>query len=132
MFTYLITYFLSVDTGFKAKDLVIAVGMHNDTDILNSKSNGTRWYRSAENRKQLYDVVGVRYHKSYIRSTKENDVAILVTADDMVFDDRVCPICLPSAGGDNLTNCFATGWGTTASGGIIFYNNAMLVSINEY
>jgi len=69
---------------------------------------------------QKIGVTSFVNHPSYNQGAQyNNDIAIITLMEDIVFDNNVYPICLPSLSGtfyDNV-NVVATGWGSLSSGG---------------
>ena len=55
-------------------------------------------------------------HKDYDISTGDYDIAIIRLPEELTFNDRVEPVCLPSkaATEDDVDNCVVTGWGRTS------------------
>ncbi|XP_068123455.1 transmembrane protease serine 12 [Hyperolius riggenbachi] len=65
-------------------------------------------------------VIGMRVHANFNKVTMNNDVALMRLASSIKYTDYIQPICLATQElhVDNMTQCFITGWGTTAPGGI--------------
>ncbi|XP_064100709.1 trypsin-1-like, partial [Macrobrachium nipponense] len=69
---------------------------------------------------QRIPVSQIIVHPAYNSNTMDNDMALIKLATPITFpaDNRIAPVCLPSA--SNLyenVNAIVTGWGTTSSGG---------------
>ncbi|KPJ14028.1 Venom serine protease 34 [Papilio machaon] len=63
-------------------DIAVVVGEH---DVNTGDSPATQGFR----------VVDIRIHPLYNLSNYDNDIAILTLQQDIVFSDRVGPVCLP-------------------------------------
>lgn len=44
-------------------------------------------------------------HKGYSRSTLQNDIALIKLPKELIYTDKVSPICIPNTGGYLLTCC---------------------------
>ncbi|KPJ00714.1 Venom serine protease 34 [Papilio xuthus] len=88
-------------------DIAVVVGEH---DVNTGDSPATQGFR----------VISIRIHPLYNLSNYDNDIAILTLQQDIVFSDRVGPVCLPfkfinnDFAGDKVT---VLGWGTLFPGG---------------
>merc|ERR1711953_12986 len=92
--------------GDSASSIYVLVGDHDITT-------------SSDNKK--YQVCSKKEHGSYSSSTLDNDFAILTLCDELEFDDKVMPVCLPSTEGQGTEyenkDAIVSGWGTLSSGG---------------
>jgi hypothetical protein len=70
---------------------------------------------------QLVHVAAIARHPSFDASSLFNDLAVLILAKELAFDDHIDKICLPPRGQDVTQfqrTCVATGWGKKALQGM--------------
>jgi trypsin len=69
---------------------------------------------------KLFEVANVTQHPDHDAKTIENDIAVLLLKESLVFGPSISPVELPSSDEDTPeagTNCSVTGWGSTSHGG---------------
>ena len=72
---------------------------------------------SDEGSEQTVDVSGIVQHEDYSSFLLTNDIALLMIAEPLTFDDNVQAVGMPSQGQDSTGDSLITGWGTTSEGG---------------
>jgi trypsin len=90
---------------------------------LNSPTSYTIVRTSTRNPRESWsqerNVVKIVNHPSYSGSTFKNDVSLLFVDKPWDFDEYTKPICLDTERAKEEVQAIATGWGTTASGGVV-------------
>ncbi|XP_032786100.1 serine protease 44 [Daphnia magna] len=93
--------------------LSVELGMH----VLNPSD--------AEMKKPVRRII---IHRGWSRSTKYNDIAILILASPVVYTTTVSPVCLPQQGSTNdqefIKEASSVGWGTIREG--VFFSSTAL------
>ncbi|XP_023338488.1 ovochymase-2 [Eurytemora carolleeae] len=71
----------------------------------------TEFLQSQESR-----VLSVHLHPDYDKKNIFNNLAILETESNFIYQKHIGPVCLPSPGErfEGLTDCISTGWGADA------------------
>ena len=80
-----------------ASSLIVRVGMYNRYDL-----NGV----------QNVSVEAIHFHQSFRGVEEGNDIAVLVLSDDIQFNERSAPACLPISHARTGDRCLVSGWGT--------------------
>ena len=65
-------------------------------------------------------VIAIRFHPDYNNKRVTDNLAILITEDNFVYQEPIGPVCLPQPGEnfDGQTECWSSGWGADAYGNI--------------
>ncbi|XP_052789016.1 plasma kallikrein-like [Mya arenaria] len=68
---------------------------------------------------KFYHIQRILIHKNYSTSTLENDVALILTREPIVFNDHTRPACLPDSSHTYTAGevCYLAGWGSTRNTG---------------
>jgi trypsin len=69
----------------------------------------------------VYNIANVKPHPSYNPSTDDNDIAVIITSQPIMFNTTVKPIGLAPAGSDPAGGTMSTaiGWGVTSVQGLL-------------
>ena len=65
-------------------------------------------------------VLEIRIHPDYNNRRVTDNLAILITEDNFVYQEHIGPVCLPQPGEsfDGQSDCWSSGWGADAYGNI--------------
>eukprot|EP00116_Pleurobrachia_bachei_P007179 sb/3467441/ len=73
-----------------------------------------------ENTEAIYNIVGVIVHEDYDGNTITNDIAMLITQEEIQMSSNVSPIALPTSSDSSMYDVGSPvtviGWGTTEDG----------------
>lgn len=62
-------------------------------------------------------ITSIIRHKDFQRHTMNNDIALLLLAEPLRFNEMTMPICMPpQPAPPSWHECWVAGWGTTNSG----------------
>ncbi|KAM9319910.1 transmembrane protease serine 12 [Gastrophryne carolinensis] len=69
--------------------------------------------------RKISAVTGIYVHVNFNYITMDNDIALMQLESSITYTDYIQPVCLATRELpiDSMTQCFITGWGTTAPGG---------------
>ncbi|KXJ23472.1 Transmembrane protease serine 6 [Exaiptasia diaphana] len=100
------------------------------------QSSGQHNIRREEGDKQVMEIEEIFLHPNYSRQNDDYDIALMKLKQNVTYNDKVRPVCLPRRSFPTGTNCYVTGWGIIdkhKKGGPSKLRQAMvpLVSRNE-
>lgn len=62
-------------------------------------------------------VTNIIRHKDFKRHNMDNDIALLLLAEPLMFNEQTAPICMPlHSTPPSWQECWVAGWGITNSG----------------
>ena len=64
---------------------------------------------------QLFRGESVVLHEKYDPDSDDYDIAVIRLPSPLTYNDKVQPVCIPSAPVADGTECVVTGWGDTQS-----------------
>merc|ERR1711953_873089 len=72
-------------------------------------------------------VVAIRIHPDYNNKRVTDNLAILITEDNFVYQEHIGPVCLPQPGEnfDGQTECWSSGWGADAYDSSGFFSDTL-------
>ena len=70
-----------------------------------------------EQEDNIYEIEAIYPHKNYNERNVRNDFMILKTTREIIFNDKIQPVCLPENDNEKFEDqdCIVTGWGLTNS-----------------
>jgi hypothetical protein len=78
---------------------------------------GSHSIKTEAQHERNYTIKSVTVHESFDATTLKNDIALIYTNEEIVYNEHTKPICLPNPGHQYHVGqmCYLAGWGDTGT-----------------